>query len=259
MRVAPRLIQTPFDRADWTSRVVILDRLLAEELFVSVSESVGRTILLLDTQLTVVGVVDAVRRYSLATPPLPMLYVPIEQFASPFLAVVAKVEDPGAAVAFRVAFQRAAADLRVFQILPLETWIERELVVPKAIAVLAGVLGLLGLTIALMGVSTSAILAAMEKRREYGIRLALGASRMDIVRLSMRTGLAIAATGSLLGAILWFWTGAVVSAAVSDVQVPDPALVVAAAGICAIVMIISWFIPVNRLSRFDPADVIRTG
>ena len=50
-----------------------------------------------------------------------------------------------------------------------------------------------------------------------------------------------------------------VSAAVSDVQVPDPALVVAAAGICAIVMIISWFIPVNRLSRFDPADVIRTG
>ena len=87
----------------------------------------------------------------------------------------------------------------MFQILPLETWIERELAVPKAIAVLAGVLGLLGLTIALMGVSTSAILAAMEKRREYGIRLALGASRMDIVRLSMRTGLAIAATGSLLG------------------------------------------------------------
>jgi predicted permease len=247
-----------FDRADAISPVAILDRLLADALFGSVNASLGRTLQLTGTPLTVVGVVEPIRRFQLVRPPAPVLYVPFEQWPTPVFTIVAKPPRVQSMSAMPVAFQRTDPRLRIQSMIPLVARTNRELVVPRAVAVLSGAFGGVGLFVALIGVSTTAVLASSARRREYGIRLALGAQECSILALAMRRGIVLVGAGTLAGAIVWVWGSSAAAVTFFEVDASDLRLVAAAGATCGIVALMGWYIPVRRLAIVDPVEVIRT-
>jgi putative ABC transport system permease protein len=247
-----------FIRRESPTNVAILDRLLAEQLFGSSDAALQQVVTFLGRALTVVGVVDPVRRFGLVTPPAPVLYVPFEQWPVPLVIAVAPLHDTNSVAALRVAITRADRDWRVQRILPLEPMIARELIVPKATAAASAAMGGIGLSIALLGIATNAVLSSLHRRREYGIRLAMGATRWRVLRLAMRRGVGVAVTGALLGVLLWRWASAAAGVVLFELQPSHIGLVATAGSMCALVAITGWYLAVRRLCDVDPIEVMRT-
>ncbi len=95
------------------------------------------------------------------------------------------------------------------------------------------------------------------QRREFGIRLALGADAGRVWRLVAGRGLALAAVGVALGAVgSWLLTG-LLSAMLNDAKPTDPAVFAGTAATVLIVALLASYLPARIASRVDPAAVLR--
>ena len=95
------------------------------------------------------------------------------------------------------------------------------------------------------------------QRRDFGIRLALGADEARIRNLVVGRGLTLAATGVALGALgAWLLTG-VLRVVLNDVQPTDPAVFAATAASVVAVTLLACYLPARSASRVDPMIVLR--
>ena len=99
--------------------------------------------------------------------------------------------------------------------------------------------------------------AVAERRREIGVRVALGALAGDVVRLVVREALAPLATGALLGLGLAVIGGRLVRGALFEVSPTDPAVLVGTVGVLLVVALVASAIPARRATRIDPLEAMR--
>ena len=123
-------------------------------------------------------------------------------------------------------------------------------------AVLAAVLGFLGLVLAIVGVYGVVSYAASQKTHEIGVRMALGAQPWDILGMIFREGLLIVAVGLALGIAGALAAGRVVGSFLT-VSAHDPVTYVFVVGVLAIVALAACFIPARRAMRVDPMVALR--
>jgi predicted permease len=124
-------------------------------------------------------------------------------------------------------------------------------------ATLAGAMGLLGLTLAVVGVYGVVSFAANQRTHEIGIRLALGAERHDILRLVLRQGLGLVGAGVLAGLVVaWLLTRAMTNLLVG-VSPTDPLTFTSAVLILAAIAIWACYMPARRAMRTDPMVALR--
>jgi ABC-type antimicrobial peptide transport system permease subunit len=119
--------------------------------------------------------------------------------------------------------------------------------------------GFTALAIALSAVGLYAILAftVSQRRREFGIRFAVGASRQDVIWMVLRHSLTMAAVGLFVGAIGAFWSGALLKSLLFGISASDTATYVAAVLLMGAVAIAASTIPAWRASVTDPATALR--
>jgi predicted permease len=123
-------------------------------------------------------------------------------------------------------------------------------------AVLAAVLGILGLILAIVGVYGVVSYAASQKTHEIGVRMALGAQPLDILRMVFREGFLIVAVGLIVGIAGALAVGRVVGSFLT-VSAQDPVTYVAITGLLTIVALAACFIPARRAMRVDPMVALR--
>lgn len=123
-------------------------------------------------------------------------------------------------------------------------------------AVLAAVLGILGLILAIVGVYGVVSYAASQKTHEIGVRMALGAQPLDILRMVFREGFLIVAVGLIVGIAGALAVGRVVGSFLT-VSAQDPVTYVAVTGLLTIVALAACFIPARRAMRVDPMVALR--
>jgi putative ABC transport system permease protein len=123
-------------------------------------------------------------------------------------------------------------------------------------AVLAAVLGILGLILAIVGVYGVVSYAASQKTHEIGVRMALGAQPLDILRMVFREGFLIVAVGLIVGIAGALGVGRVVGSFLT-VSAQDPVTYVAVTGLLTIVALAACFIPARRAMRVDPMVALR--
>jgi putative ABC transport system permease protein len=123
-------------------------------------------------------------------------------------------------------------------------------------AVLAAVLGILGLILAIVGVYGVVSYAASQKTHEIGVRMALGAHPLDILRMVFREGFLIVAVGLIVGIAGALAVGRVVGSFLT-VSAQDPVTYVAVTGLLTIVALAACFIPARRAMRVDPMVALR--
>ena len=209
---------------------------------------------------TIVGVVGAVKQAELTEPSgQGAVYLPFINSQGINIFVVTRTSQrPEAFIAtLRKLVRGANADLAIDNIRSMEARIAESLVTRRSPALLAGIFAGVALLLAAIGTYGVLSYAVAQRRREIGIRMALGARREQIGAQFLSLGLRLLAAGSIVGTIgAWLVGRAMQSLLFGTPSLPIGPLFGTAATIF-IVSLVACLIPVRRASRFDPIVALR--
>jgi predicted permease len=242
----------------------IVNRLVAERIWPGRS-AIGRSLILRprNTELRIVGVVEPILHWRLDREPGPEVYVPFAAVAGWPLGlfdIAIRHDGPAAPVttAVRTALRVLEPELPIIRVMPLEDRISESIATPRFYAALLSTFAMLALVLAAAGVYGSMMYVVGLRRREMGIRLALGANSGDVVRLVLVRGAALVITGTILGLAGAIAATRVLRSLVFDVSVTDPMTLASAALLLAASGVIACWVPARRAARTDPVAMLRT-
>jgi ABC-type antimicrobial peptide transport system permease subunit len=198
-----------------------------------------------------------------------MFFRPIEQWGRTPSTIVARTTlGSGALVrAMQIELRRVNERLPVLTAKTMAQILEDSLQAAKGMAAFFTGLGVLGLTLAGIGLYAVIAFAVARKSREIGIRMALGAGRQQVVWAVAREVAALVAVGTVTGLLLW--TIAVLVLKVAPVQTSgvaniqlyqpdlDPLAMLAIALFTALVGVAASYVPARRAARLDPLIALR--
>jgi predicted permease len=209
--------------------------------------------------MTVVGLVRDVRHLGPAKPARPEIYLPSAQQSFSFMAVVVRSEgDPLALVpSVRRAVSAIDPGQPIANVNTMAGHLRDALAVPRLLAISTGAFAVLSLLLAGLGIHGVMAWSVVQRRREIGTRMAMGASASAIGSAVVRQGAVLVAAGSLAGLFLTVGLGRVLDTLLDNVPPLDGMVVVSILTTVAAVAAVSLWLPANRASRVDPAQVLR--
>jgi predicted permease len=125
-------------------------------------------------------------------------------------------------------------------------------------AFVSGSLGFVGLLLAAIGIYGVTAFMVVRRTREIGIRVALGATRINVVGAILRQGMSLVAAGAALGLILAAAAGRLLVTFLFGVSPVDPLVFSGTVGLFAIIGFLACYIPARRATRIDPINALRT-
>jgi putative ABC transport system permease protein len=258
MRI-PLLSGRLFDDGDLPDRppVVIVSQSI-ERRFFSGESAVGRRVTLWHATAEIVGMVGDIRRAALNDEPRPDLYVSSEQNpASQGTWFVRTDRDPTHLLPLVQASLRAIGPNIVILESRTMADIARESMRGTYLAVwLFGLFAVTALALAAVGISGVMSYVTRQRTREIGLRVALGATRSDIVRLVMHQGVAIAVTGTLLGLAVSLVAARFLETVLYGATASDPATLTIASLVLVITILGACYVPARRAASVDPARTL---
>jgi predicted permease len=207
----------------------------------------------------VVGVARDVRSTSPVDPPGPLLYFSQEQRSHSRMTIVARTTAPPLALApaLRRALRTASPDLAVIDLMTCRESLARVLVLPRMYAEIAGLFGLLGLAVAVVGVFGLLSYTVSLRRREMGIRMAVGARPADVRRLVLRQGMALVGAGLAAGVAGALALSHALAGILYGVGATDPLTFAAVPAALALVALLACDLPARRAARVEPSATLR--
>jgi putative ABC transport system permease protein len=246
--------------------VVVINQALARQLWGN-ENPLGRTLTLADPPqygdagptFEVVGVAADVRIDSLIEPPAPLMDFAFGQRFHPRLTLTVRSALPLAALApaLRRAVSAAHPDVSVVDLLSLDEQTRRSLVRPRMHAEIAGLFGLLGLLVAVLGLFSLQSYTVSQRTREIGIRMAVGAGRGEVLGLVLRQGMALVAVGIALGIAGALALTRLMSGLLFGVAATDPLTYLSVPAALLLVTFAASYLPARRAARLDPQQALR--
>jgi predicted permease len=214
-----------------------------------------------DEWLTVVGVVADVRQRGLHQEVQPMIYAPFQQDRSGFVrfvSFVARTATPASvAEGIRADIRRAAPDLPIESTVTMDEAVAASVAQPRFRTVLLGLFATTATLIATCGLYGLMAYAVTQRRREIGVRMALGADRRDVLRLVLTRALRIVAAGLIVGLAGAAGVTRVLQTFLYGVTPTDPvAFTIVTLLLMAVGLLAAW-LPARRATRIDPCAALR--
>jgi macrolide transport system ATP-binding/permease protein len=209
--------------------------------------------------MQVVGVTKDSKYESVREAPKPFFYVPLRQNFSPTAGLYIRTAlSPGSmATALTRAVHALDGNLALYEVITLQEQVDRS-TSPQLVAVTCvGVLGGLALLLTVIGLYGVMSYAVSRSRRELGLRMALGASASNLLRLVLSRGLALTAGGVLLGAAAALGLTQLLGNLLYNVSPRDPLAFGSALVVMTVAALAACFVPAWRATRTDPARVLR--
>jgi ABC-type antimicrobial peptide transport system permease subunit len=128
---------------------------------------------------------------------------------------------------------------------------------PRFSATLLAVFAAVALVLAAIGVYGVMAHAAGRRTREIGVRVALGATRSQVLRLMIRDGVVVVAGGLACGLIAAAWLAQVLTGLLHDVTPADPVALAAVAGLLSSAGLLASYLPARRATRISALDALR--
>ena len=255
---------TDGDLSDMAPPVTIINETFARAVFPEES-AVGQTVKIGRDTRQVIGVVKDsvylnVRR---DTPPIAYQTFLQTNTGRGQMVLHARVRGDAASVIpqIRDAVHRLDPTLPLFEVRTLQNEIDAALVRERLIATLSSVFGVLALALACVGLYGLLAFTVAQRTAEMGVRMALGARRIDVVVMVMREALTLVAAGAALGLIGAMVAARLASAHISVLlfrtNVTDLTTIVAATLMLAGVASLASYLPARRASRVEPMTALR--
>ena len=250
--------------------VAVVDEVLARSLWPG-QDPVGARLRLEDAEgkpreVEVVGVVGKVKHFQLEEEPLGTLYAPLAQIPENMLSFVLNgsslvvrttVAPLSAAPEIRRVIRSIDSDVPTGSIRTLSELRGLALAPRRFLALLFGLFALAGALLAGTGLYGALAQLVAQERRSIGVRLALGASRADILRWIARQGIGLTAAGVALGLAVTLPLSRLLSASLYDVSPADPLAYGLASMLLLAISAVACGLPALRASRVDPTVALR--
>jgi putative ABC transport system permease protein len=255
----------PQDTAGAPQVAIVSERIVRECCPGGPREALGRRVRvnILDRGdwLTVVGVVADIRQRSLAQEVQPMIYAPFQQDYSGFLrfvSFVARTTTPASVAAgIRAEIRRAAPDLPIQSAVTMDEAVAASVAQPRFRTVLLVLFAAAATLIATCGLYGLMAYAVAQRRREIGVRMALGAQRRDVLRLVLTRALRIVVAGLIVGLAGAAGVTRVLQRFLFGVTPTDPiAFAIVTLLLMAVGLMAAW-LPARRATRIDPCAALR--
>ena len=207
----------------------------------------------------VVGMARASKYNSMVEPPMEFLYLPLSQNFRTQMTLLMATSGPSDDIAqpLRRLVKTIDANEPVFALSSIEQYVnERSTRVMNALTAVVGGMGLLGLALALSGIYGVMSWSVTRRRREIGVRMAVGADRTSVVGMVLGSGARLGVVGSAIGLVLSLKLGGVLSRSLFIPQMDWRVAVLVALALFAMTLT-GAYIPARRASRLDPNTVLR--
>jgi len=251
------------DRADRAAApdVAIVSRRMAREYFGSEDALGQRVIVDLGTLITaeVIGVAGDVRIFGQANDAPPMLYLHARQHPAIFMQAIVRAAVPPAEVASTIRRQLQTLDpmLAPGPTERMEALLADSVAQPRFAMLLIGSFAALALTLTLIGLYGTLAYLVSQRQREFGIRLAMGATRGRIRRMVFQQGLVLIACGVPAGIVLSLFTSRFASAFLWNLQGSDPLVLSAVAVLLTATSLAAMLGPAQRAASVEPLAALR--
>jgi putative ABC transport system permease protein len=205
------------------------------------------------------GVVGDVHEEGSTVAPMPQIYMPHSQYPSLRMAIeIRSAIEPSALVSsLRAQLREMDPDLPLYNIRSYDNLVGQTVAPRKFALLLIGGFAALALLLATVGTYGVISYAVAVRTREFGLRMALGAMRADILHLVLRRGLRIAGLGIAGGALASFALTRLFESFLFGVSGHDPLTFAAVAALSVLVAIAACTIPALRATRLDPMSALR--
>jgi predicted permease len=246
-------------------RVLIVNRNLASRFFGE--SALGKQIYMryIETDTpqfipaTIVGIAEDVPHNGLLQPIEPEVYLPLTQEPLHELQIAVRSKENPTAFASGIA--RAVADtdreIPIFSVQTIDDRVASQVVKRKAIMTLMSVFAVLAVVMSAVGVGGVFAYLVSQRTREMGIRLALGASRTNLIRLIVSEASIVINLGGLLGLFIALLSSRLVASMLVGIGQHDPAITTGAFVLMTIVALSAALLPAIRASRTDVLSVLR--
>jgi putative ABC transport system permease protein len=254
------------DENEQAQRVVVVNQALARRGFWTGSP-VGRRVnpgfANPKVWFTIVGVVEDTKNAGMDKPAGPELYLPAAQIAQFGLStnmnfVVRTTGDPQTiASAVRAAVRDTDPSLPVYGLRPMSEVVARSMVQPRFLSLLLATFSSIALFLAAIGIYGVMAYTVAQRTQEIGVRMALGAQRLHVLRLIFGQGLLLLALGTVVGLGGAFGLTRLMRTLLFEMTSTDPLTYVAVVVLLTIVALLACYIPARRATKVDPLVALR--
>jgi predicted permease len=249
---------TPADNAS-AGPVIMINETLARTLWPG-EDPVGRTVKTSRTERRVIGVVRGVRYFGLERDPGAEMYLPIRQtadFASVDLVVRGDLPPSDLVPALRAELRAVDPNLPAAEFRTMRQLVDRSVFPRRSVVLLLAGFAGFGLILASLGIYGVISYSVSQRRQEIGVRMALGASTLNVqARILKETG-RLALAGMALGVSASWVTARALQGLLFGVIFSDPLTFAAVVALMAAVAGLAGYLPARRASRLNPLDALR--
>jgi predicted permease len=258
----PILRGRPFDAHDsgTAPKVVIVNQAMADKYWPG-TDPIGKRIEVLSPKKAsaqVVGIARTAKYRNIVEQPLPFMYMPLDQTDETFayLFVATRGDSDSFVTAVRNAAREVDPEQPIYDIHSMEDIVRRQAVFEfRMLTQIAGLAAAVSLMLALLGLYATFAYSVSQRRREIGIRMAVGATTSRVFGMVILDGLKVSIPGITIGALIMLLGAAGLAQAPAKPR--DPLVYAAATVLLIAVTILSCYYPARRAARIDPNECLR--
>ncbi|WP_433968159.1 FtsX-like permease family protein [Tunturiibacter gelidiferens] len=240
-------------------RVAVVNRQFARKIFGSEAKAMGAYFKMPDgARLQVVGIAEDGRYGSLTEDPQPVMFLPILQSPSnsAYLVVRSSRDPEQLGQAIRDTLRNMDAGLPVY-IQTRYKALDVFLFGPRMATISLGVLGVMGAMLSVVGIFGMASYSVSKRLREFGIRIALGAQKKELLHAALGRTFRLLTFGSVMGLLLGLAAGKLLAFIVSQATPWDPVVLGGVVATMLLLGLLAGWIPARRALATDPLLLLR--
>lgn len=242
-------------------KVAIVNEVLAAKYWPN-QDPIGKRLHLDDPQgplVQIVGVAKTAKYIFISEPPMEFLYLPLSQNPKSRVTLLVQSAGPaqGLAAPLREVVRSLDPNQPIYDVRTMEDLYQaRAVKTPNLIIQTVGALGMMGLLLAMVGLYGLVAYSVSRRTREFGIRMAIGAERPQVLRMVMRQGLKLALAGIAIGLVMSLGCGRALKAILGPAENDPMSFVIVSVVLLAVTMLAAY-VPALRASRVAPMKALR--
>ena len=205
----------------------------------------------------IVGVVKTGKYRSLSEDPLDFMYRPLGPQSQEFLVVHCGADEEATLDEIRRVIQSLDPNVVPMEMESISQYMALPLFAAHTTGVLLAVFGSVALLLATIGLSGVVSYTVSQRTNEIGVRMALGADRLDVVRLILKQGMRLTGIGIVLGLALSFVATRVLAGLLYGIKPGDPLTFASVSLFLGVVAFVSCYVPARRAASIDPMKSLR--
>jgi putative ABC transport system permease protein len=210
-------------------------------------------------KMTIVGVVADNRMHGLDRELYPLLFWPIDQYPSigAWVIVKSRADPSGVAQQVQQRIRQIDADLAIKDVATMPAVVAESLWRQRFATLLIGSFAALALLLATAGIYGVISYSVSQRTHEIGLRMTLGATRAEVVRMVVFDGLRLSLIGAGVGLLASFGTRTLLAGQLYGVSPSDPGTLATVSSLLIVVSALAAYIPARRVLQVDPAESLR--